>query len=237
MSESQRSGFLTQIIKSYCGLVNAELTEQFNRFCRVDYISDSLEVNDEIILEHKMIREHFDKNYSRDETGRFVIRLPVKPTIVNLKGSFYKAKTILLKNERRKSDILEKAYCMFMSEYEKLGHMTKLKNFDYTNVDSENAYYIPHHMVIKITSSTNKYRVIFNASCKDESNTSRNDHLLEGPVIQPELFTNVTRFREFIIALAADIAHMYRQILIFSLDRIYQRNRMALQYVRANRGL
>lgn len=101
-----------------------------------------------------MIRDHFDSTYSRNETGRFVIRLPVKPNIVNLRGSFNKAKAMLIKSENRKSESLRNAYCTFMSEYENLGHMTKLENFNFDNVNCENSYFFPHHMVLEKTGST-----------------------------------------------------------------------------------
>ncbi|XP_065203143.1 uncharacterized protein LOC135833326 [Planococcus citri] len=207
---------------SFCGLSNNELSDQFDRFCRIENISDLDETKNETIVEHRLIREHFDKTYSRDENGRFILRLPIKPTVVNLKGSFHKAKIMLLKSERRRSELIRKAYCTFMSEYEHLNHTSKLNNFN-GNCDTDNVYYIPHHIVKKETSSTTKYRVFFNASSKDESNTSLNDHLYDGPVIQPELFTNVICFRDFIIAFAADIEHMYHQILMHVEDRKYQR--------------
>jgi hypothetical protein len=41
--------------------------------------------------------------------------------------------------------------------------------------------YIPHHAVIRESSSTTKLRVVFNASCKTRNGTSINDHLLVGP--------------------------------------------------------
>lgn len=84
-----------------------------------------------------------------------------------------------------------------MVEYEQVGHMTKLNNFDLVNTDVENSHF-PHHIVTKAISSTTKYRVVLNASCKDDSNISLNDHVLLSPVIQPELFPNVVRFRKFL---------------------------------------
>ncbi|XKL64382.1 hypothetical protein PGB90_004468 [Kerria lacca] len=128
-----------------------------------------------------MIGGHFEKTY-RIENGHFVLRLPTRASIVNLRGSLHKAKSMLLKLERRRSLVIRTAYCDFMSEYKQLNHMRKLSNSEI----SAYSYYIPHYIVSKLTSTTTKYRVVFNAFAIDESGTSLNDHLLIGPILQPE---------------------------------------------------
>ncbi|XP_065222295.1 uncharacterized protein LOC135846875 [Planococcus citri] len=209
------------ISATYCGLSNIKLNEQFKQFCNVEQISDLNESKNDNILEHDLFDKHFEETYRRDDTGSFVLRLPSKPSISILKGSFGKGKTMLLKSERKKSEALQIAYRDFMKEYENMGHMTKLDPSSAILNDSNN-YVIPHHMVTKTSSTTTKYRVVFNASCKDESGTSLNDHLLSGLVYQPELFSVTVTYRQYPIAFSADIAHMYRQILINEIDRKYQ---------------
>lgn len=44
-----------------------------------------------------------------------------------------------------------------------------------------NSVYVPHHAVVRESSSTTKLRVVFNASCKTRNGTSLNDYLLIGP--------------------------------------------------------
>ncbi|XP_065218644.1 uncharacterized protein LOC135844395 [Planococcus citri] len=213
ISGSQKSSFLST---AYCGLTNVDIEQQLKRFCQIEDIFESNPKEAEKPAEHVEIEKHFESTYQRDSTGRFVLRLPVKPSINVLNGSFNKAKVMLLKNEKKSSAVRE-AYCKFMNEYENLNHMKKIESFDV------NSYYIPHHMVVKNTPTDTKYRVVFNASCNDKSGTSLNDHLLSGPTLQPELFDNVISFRQFIIAYCADIKHMYRQILIHADDRKFQR--------------
>lgn len=70
---------------------------------------------------------------------------------------------------------------------------------------------------------TTKYRVVFNASAVDESDTSLNDQLLTGPTLQSELFDTIIKFRSHLIAFSGDIEMMYKQILIHPDDRKYQR--------------
>lgn len=88
-------------------------------------------------------------------------------------------------------------------------------------------YYLPHHCVIKETSTT-RLRVVFDASSQTTSGISLNDALLTGPVLQQELFCILLRFRSFEYAMTADIAKMYRQVLLnraqIPLQRILWRN-------------
>lgn len=48
-------------------------------------------------------------------------------------------------------------------------------------------------------------RVVFDASCKTESDIGSNEVLLKGPVIQDELLYMLSRFRTYKFAFAADI--------------------------------
>ncbi|KYN27671.1 hypothetical protein ALC57_02931, partial [Trachymyrmex cornetzi] len=83
--------------------------------------------------------------------------------------------------------------------------------------------YIPHHSVLRETSSTTKLRVVFNASCKTTNGTSLNDHLLVGPKLQQDLPVILLRWRQWRFVYAADIAKMFRQILVNNLDTDFQR--------------
>lgn len=58
---------------------------------------------------------------------------------------------------------------------------------------------------------------------KTSTNLSLNDVLLHGPVIQPDLFDILLRFRLYVIVITADVAKMYRQVLVNQDDQDYQR--------------
>ena len=71
-----------------------------------------------------MCEEHFLKTHKRDDTGRYVLRLPFseKP---NVPGSLSTATSRLLQTERRlmKNAQLRAAYNQFMMELVNLNHM------------------------------------------------------------------------------------------------------------------
>ncbi|XP_014610294.1 PREDICTED: uncharacterized protein LOC106790108 [Polistes canadensis] len=109
-------------------------------------------------------------------------------------------------------------YIKFLSEYEELGHMTRTEG-----TSREEGYYLPHHAVVKQTSLTTKLRVVFDASAKTTNGKSLNNVLMVGPTILDDLFMLLIRFRSRAIAITADIAKMYHQIIMDPRDREYQR--------------
>lgn len=61
-------------------------------------------------------------------------------------------------------------------------------NIDEAN-ESTQVVYLPHHPVIRESSSTTKLRVVFNASSNTSNNTSLNSHLLIGPKLLNDLIS------------------------------------------------
>lgn len=172
-----------------------------------------------ISIEDEESERHFKDTFSRDKTGRFVVRMPFKSRFTsNVGASRESAVQRLLQIEKKfiKNPQLALDYKEFMKQYEALGHMRR----DVAVVD---AYYIPHHPVIKSSSSTTKLRVVFDASHKSRSGLSLNDTLCVGPTIQDDLTTLITRWRKYPVAFCADLEKMYRQIRIHELDQGYQR--------------
>ncbi|GFS51934.1 DUF1758 domain-containing protein [Trichonephila clavipes] len=84
-------------------------------------------------------------------------------------------------------------------------------------------YYIPHHSVYKPEKAFTPLRVVFDASAKTTSGFSLNSILLNGGIIQQDLFSIVSRFRKHEFAFCADIKKMYRQILVDLNQRDLQR--------------
>ncbi|XP_022167535.1 uncharacterized protein LOC111031762, partial [Myzus persicae] len=164
--------------------------------------------------------EHFLSTVSRDESGRFVVRLPFKQEPSVLGDSRYMAVKRFLNLERRlqKEPLLANEYKAFMREYLELGHMEQAEE------GSEVAtYYLPHHAVVKADSITTKVRVVFDGSASARSGLSLNDILHRGPKTLHDIISIILRFRTHAIALTADVAKMYRQVLVHPEDRNVQR--------------
>lgn len=173
---------------------------------------------DEILCE-----EIFKKDISRDcKTGRFSVSLPFKQSIPVSFGDTYSLalrRFLLLEKRLNKDSSLRKQYNDFMKDYLESDHMTLVDSMP----SDEFSYFIPHHCVLKPDSTSTKLRVVFDASAKVAGHSSLNDCLLTGQKLQKDIATILLRFRTHKFVFTADIRQMYRQILIHTNHRKYQR--------------
>lgn len=87
----------------------------------------------------------------------------------------------------------------------------------------EQVFYMPMHAVYKSSSSSTKIRPVCDASAASSTGVSYNDMLSAGPSLYPSLPSILIKFRDAPIAMSADVAKMYRQILLHPKDRDYHR--------------
>lgn len=166
---------------------------------------------------------YFCNTVSRDRNGRYIVLLPFSSPAVGVLGDSRKsALKCLTSLERRLQNDPEraKAYTSFIHEYESLGHMTKVTS-SVNGVSS--GYYIPHHAVFRTIEGNTKIRVVFSASMKTLQGPSLNDQLHIGQRLQQDLSSIILKWRFFKYAMTADIAKMYRQILVDKRDIDFQR--------------
>ncbi|CAK1584895.1 unnamed protein product [Parnassius mnemosyne] len=196
--------------------LDEDIQKQLVRFWHLEEVSPAFLYSNE----EKLCEEHFLKNTTRLANGRFCVRIPLKHNPDVLGDSWPRAKKCLLSLERRlagQSQVYE-MYKEFMSEYESLGHMEKCEN---DNLPRK-MHFIPHHGVLRESSTTTKLRVVFNASSPTSSGVSLNNIQMVGPVVQDDLLYILLRFRLHKYVLTADVEKMYRQIVIHPDDRYLQ---------------
>ncbi|XP_043498684.1 uncharacterized protein LOC122521989 [Polistes fuscatus] len=192
-----------------------ELRDQLERFWLIeDAIVTRTEGTQEVECE-----THYTQNTKCDETGRYIVRLPFREKGHDYSDLYHIALRRFhnLWKKLNANPELRKAYERTMQEYLTLGHMSLVED------DPTGGCYLPHHAVIKSTSTTTKVRVVFDASAKNNQGISLNSTLLVGPTIQDTLVEHLLRFRTYRYVLTADIEKMYRQIWIHPDDRQYQR--------------
>ncbi|XP_039306398.1 uncharacterized protein LOC113005704 [Solenopsis invicta] len=194
------------------------LDQALRRFWEVEEIPRKVVLTpDELQCE-----EHFLKTHSRCSDGRYIVRLPFKNgspiKIGSSRGTAARCLSSLLRRFQKSPD-LQKEYSEFLREYEEMGHMRESPPLS----ELSQCVFIPHHPVIRDGSSTTRLRVVFNASSITSNATSLNDHMLAGPKLQTELTAVILRWRQFRYVYSADIAKMYRQILVDPRDVNYQR--------------
>lgn len=191
---------------------------------------DLEKIDEPMTTEEIVCEQHFVDTHSRNNDGRYVVRLPFKNGVdsPDLGESRKTAVASLMQLEKRfiKNPNLKKEYQNFINEYLELDHMECVP---YNVKRGENVliHYLPHHCVLK-ESTTTKLRVVFNASQKTSNGNSLNDTLAIGKAMQSDLITLLLNFRIFRYAFSADVEKMYRQILLpedqKDLHRILWRN-------------
>jgi len=166
--------------------------------------------------------DHFIATHSRCSDGRYIVRLPFKTgpplDIGYSRGAAVRCLNGLLRRFKQ-SPALHKEYSAFLREYQDMGHMRAAPPLP----ESSQCVFVPHHPVIREGSSTTHLRVVFNASSITSNGTSLNDHMLTGPKLQTDLAAVILRWRQYRYVCSADIAKMYRQILVDPRDTDYQR--------------
>lgn len=144
--------------------------------------------------EDRQCKEIFAKTAYRDISGRFVVSYP----FASEPPSFIDSRSIAVHRpralERRfKSDReLRLGYNNFMQDYIDSSHMELVRE---PFPSDGHIYYLPHHGVYKLDSTTTKLRVVFNASSKCPNGLSLNSMLLSGPKLQQDIIAILLRFR------------------------------------------
>ncbi|XP_039438590.1 uncharacterized protein LOC120419818 [Culex pipiens pallens] len=194
-----------------------ELLKSFYKVEACDEIRSSPTADDEMCL------EHFQRTHERTEEGRYVVRHPFNERKRELGDSREMALRRFLALERKldKQPELKEQYSQFIREYEQLGHMREIE--EAPNEDPGSAFYLPHHCVLRPTSTTTKLRVVFDGSAKTSTGVSINDVLRIGPTIQNDLTAILLRFRGFQFVFTLDIPKMFRQVRVHPEDTRYQR--------------
>ncbi|XP_029171127.1 uncharacterized protein LOC114945863 [Nylanderia fulva] len=161
--------------------------------------------------------ELYVRTVTRTPTGRYMVRLPFSSPPTTLQDTRRPAEHLLKAMETKGSRDLRfgDLYHGFMQEYEDLQHMKKVN----TSTTTENfRCYLPHHGVLKESSTTTKLRVVFNGSQRTRAGTSLNSQLLTGANLLPALTDVLLRWRWHRYVFVTDIEKMYRQILVHPED-------------------
>ena len=166
----------------------------------------------------------FIERHSRDATGRYMVRLPLREDFrLDTDGTLFAARRSLRRTmaKMEKDPEYGKEYWGFMREYEKLGHMREVMNED---IPKEcRVSYLPHHGVWQSSDKARKLRVVFDGSLRTPSGTSLNSLLHTGPPLQTELVVVFLRWRLHRYCMVADIEKMYRQVSVDPRDIDMQR--------------
>ncbi|GBL78773.1 hypothetical protein AVEN_65314-1 [Araneus ventricosus] len=159
-------------------------------------------------------KEHFFRTVTRNQEGRYQVRLPWvegHPPLTNCK------------------DISEKRLVNCIKSLKKLGKIEEYETVFRDWLDqgiieevgsSEPEHYLPHRPVFK-ENSTTKVRPVFDGSARDKNSPSINDCLEKGPNLVELIPSVLNRFRIGKYGVIADIEKAFLQIELHEHDRPY----------------
>ena len=211
-----------ELPKSQCMVsqhVSDVVLENLDKSLRIFWESEEIDNSSRSLTSDEALAEQlYDSTTYRLTNGNYVVSLPFKDKKIGFTRMRQIATQRFVSLERRlwSNDGLRSQYFNVLQEYLNLGHIEEVKADTYPD-----GYYIPHHCVMKESSST-PCRVVFDASAKDAKLESLNEHLLTGPRLQITLLDLLLKFRSYKYAFTADIEKMYRQIWINPNDHRYQ---------------
>ncbi|XP_072400754.1 uncharacterized protein [Diabrotica undecimpunctata] len=199
--------------KVQCFFVQSDQVQKdLEKFWSIEEVSNTKVISQE----DNICEEHFN-TYSKDSTGKFIVKITLKESREQLGDSKDLAVRRLLNLERQfEKDIkLKKLYVSFMQEYQALNHMSIYTYFD----DNICSYFLPHHGVLRNESLSTRLRVVFNGSANTTTGKSLNSIQYAGPAIQNDIFAILLRFRFHKYVVISDIEKMYRCIDVHPDDR------------------
>ncbi|XP_036144957.1 uncharacterized protein LOC118646365 [Monomorium pharaonis] len=201
------------------GPVNKKTHQLVDKF----WIQEEVPTHDvnRLTPDEQRCEEHFKMTHSRDSSGRYTVRIPLKSP-ADLLGDSYHAAHQCLKGLRKRLSrdaSYQRLYQQFMTEYETLNHMTKASSIS----SHRSHFYLPHHGVLKPDSTTTKLRVVFNGSSASTSGYSINDLMYTGAKLHLNISDVLLWIRRHRHIFATDITRMYRQIKIHEDDWDLQR--------------
>lgn len=153
------------VARTFCQTADDEpLIELLRSFYKVEACD---EIRHSHTADEEMCVEHFRRTHQRTEEGRYMVQHPFNDHKRELGDSREMALRRFLNLERKldKQPKLKEEYSQFIREYEHLGHMREVE--ERPNEDAGSVFYLPHHCVLRPTSTTTKLRVVFDGSAKN----------------------------------------------------------------------
>lgn len=138
---------------------NDNLQDTLSRFFDVEPVVHKKKFSkEELACEKSFADSHY-----RNETGRYTVSIPLREDYGNIGKSKNQALYRFLSLERKldSDPQFKRDYSNVINEYLSLGHMKPINECD--DVEGIQTFYMPHHAVIKPSSSTTKVPVVFDA--------------------------------------------------------------------------
>ena len=182
---------------------------------------DTIGINPELEAPEDIIAyEHYQSSVTYIN-GKYWVELPFKLNAPPLPHNYYLAKGQMKSqiSKFRKNEQLLSCYHGIIQEYLEMDFIEEVD----TTQKAPAVHYLPHHAVLKESSST-PLRIVYNCSAKiGRHGTSLNDCLLTGPSLTEKLGDVLIKFRSGMYGYVADIEKAFMQVGLQLHHRDYTR--------------
>lgn len=160
--------------------LNVSIIPKFDELLQRFWELDDVPIHSQKTEDDENCEKIYCDTTKRTSSGRYCVKIPFKLQTKNLGNSHRMATHRFHNLEKRflRDDDLRTAYVNVIREYVALGHMVKVDPSQLREPD-DLCYYLPHHAVIKASSSTTKLRVVFDGSSKTSTGITLNDVMLK----------------------------------------------------------
>ncbi|XP_063975158.1 uncharacterized protein LOC135161485 [Diachasmimorpha longicaudata] len=237
---------LTLQANTHLAITNDDLNNLLTKFWVQEEIPESSPAS--LSDEEAQCEAHFRLTHTRDSSGRYIVRLPLKAPTSSLGDTRSSALACLHRLHRKfsKNESYRQLYTDFLKEYEDLGHMRRVSSqlmgrcmttemtlahetsasgglrvsegLQPTEVHGSPEFFFPHHGVLRADSETTKLRVVFNGSHSSSSGQSLNDLMHTGAKLQKDISDVLLYSRKHRLIFMTDITKMFRQIRVHEDD-------------------
>lgn len=179
--ESNISPSLTRNVLLTKSISNTDLSKQIQQFFEIEEFAGNIPHKPEDAL----CEAKFLNSIRRCPDVKLSMELPFREEnpIIGASRHIAMRRFFNLEKKLEQNPNLKQEYHKTFTDYIKEGHM--VPSTEAPGIGCE--YFLPHHAVIKDSSTTTKVRVVFDGSCKSSDSTSLNDHLLTGPKLQIDI--------------------------------------------------
>ncbi|XP_055308400.1 uncharacterized protein LOC129572460, partial [Sitodiplosis mosellana] len=192
------------------------MDEKLQKFWEMEEISEK----EMLTPDEQSCVDYFNNTIRMDVDGAYIASLPFRGDLAMILGDSRRmamARLFQMEKKFEKNKALKEAYTAYINELIEKGYMVKC-----VNNSSEPQCYLPHHPVMK-DSTTTKVRPVFDASRKTSNGIALNDLLRPGPKLQEDLFNILIRFRTHAVAFTAEKEKMYLHVKLDEQDQPYHK--------------
>jgi len=164
------------------------------------------------------VKKTVQDTLTRDQDGRYVVRLPwIDESVIPPSNRKVAEKRLMTSTEKLKKQNELDNYGRVFNDWEKEGIIEP------SDFNEEREHFLPHRPVFKPDSKTTPVRPVFDGSCKVGNNPSLNHCLEKGPNMLELIPSILLRFRGKKVGVISDIRKAFLMVGVAKEDRDMQK--------------